>query len=56
MSLPPQPDLILRCSDGDLRAHSLILSLTSPLLLDLIEFERESQPDKKVSRQLYNFQ
>ena len=42
----PQCDIQLECYDGNLLAHSLIISLASPLLGDLIEVERNEQADK----------
>ena len=42
----PQCDIKLECFDGTLLAHSLIISLASPLLGDLIEVERIEQADK----------
>jgi hypothetical protein len=49
MSFPPQPDTLLRCVDGEVRAHSLILSLASPLMLELIEIARNHRdPDEMV--------
>lgn len=44
------PDVLLRCLDGNVPAHSLILRLMSPVLDDLVQMAGWDEPDVPVAR------